>query len=102
MTACQTVPKAKASKLASAPDAVQSQAIKSAVHKAMGRSDLDMDPGRLIDTPILIVRPIAVQGLTDRVPGRPTNFTLMGVGERCYLLEEGGGMRIELPDMRCR
>lgn len=102
LTACQTVPKAQATKLVAEPDATQSQAIKQAVFKAMGRSDLDMDPGRLFDTSILIVRPVAVQGLTDRVPGTPTNFTLMGVSGTCYLLEAGGGMRIELPDVTCR
>ncbi len=102
LTACQSVPKAQASKLSSEPDAAQTQAIKLAVHKAMGRSDLAMDPGRLVDTSILRVRPVAVQGLTDRVPGTPTNFTLMSVGGTCFLLEAGGGMRIELPDMQCR
>lgn len=102
LTACQSVPKAQASRLSTAPDASQSQAIKLAVHKAMGRSDLDMDPGRLVDTSILIVRPIAVKDLTDRVPGTPTEFTLMRRGEMCYLLEAGGGRRIELPDLQCR
>lgn len=101
MTACQTVPNAKAAKLAAAPDASQMLSIKTAVQSAMGRSDLDMDPGRLVETSILRVRPVAVPGLTDRVPGIPTNFTLMTAGTSCYLLEAGGGMRIELPDMAC-
>ncbi|MEP4053376.1 MAG: hypothetical protein ABJN22_14125 [Litorimonas sp.] len=102
MTACQTTPKAKAAKLAIEPDAEQILAIKTAVKSAMGRSDLDMDPGRLVDTSILRVLPVAVEGLADRVPGRPTNFTLMSAGTSCYLLEAGGGMRVELPDMPCR
>lgn len=102
LTACQTTPKAKAAKLATAPDAEQVLAIKTAVKSAMGRSDLDMDPGRLIDTSILRVRPVAVQGLADRVPGTPTNFTLMSTGTSCYLLEAGGEMRIDLPNMSCR
>lgn len=102
LAACQTTPKAKAAKLAVAPDASQVLAIKTAVKSAMGRSDLDMDPGRLIDTSILRVRPVAVQGLADRVPGTPTNFTLMSTGTSCYLLEAGGEMRIDLPDMTCR
>jgi len=102
MTACQTVPEARATKLSSAPNADESKAISMAVKEAMGRFDLDMDPGRLVDTSILIVRPVAVEGLTDRVPGRPTRFTLMASGERCYLLEAGGGMRIDLPDVACR
>lgn len=101
MTACQSVPKAKAAKLAVTPDDTQVMAIKTAVKSAMGRSDLDMDPGRLSDTSILIVRPVAVPGLTDRVPGTPTRFTLMSTGTSCYLLEAGGGMRVELPDMTC-
>lgn len=101
MTACQSVPKAKAAKLAVEPDTAQIMAIKTAVKSAMGRSDLDMDPGRLVDTSILRVRPIAVPGLTDRVPGTPTNFTLMSTGTSCYLLEAGGGMRVDLPDMPC-
>lgn len=101
MTSCQTVPEAKAAKLSETPDEAQSMAIKAAVKSAMGRSDLDMDPGRLSDTSILIVRPVAVPGMTDRVPGVPTRFTLMSTGTSCYLLEAGGGMRIELPDMTC-
>lgn len=101
LSACQSMPKAKAAKLAVEPDAQQVQAIKSAVHKAMGRSDLDMDPGRLLETSILIVRPVAVPGLTDRVPGTPTRFTLMSTGTSCYLLEAGGGMRVDLPEMSC-
>jgi len=101
LSACQSVPNAKAAKLAVEPDASQAQAIKSAVQSAMKRSDLDMDPGRLVDTSILIVRPVAIEGLTDRVPGTPTRFTLMTTGESCYLLEAGGGMRIELPKMTC-
>jgi len=101
MTACQTVPRAKAAKLAVTPDETQVLAIKTAVISAMGRSDLDMDPGRLSDTSILIVRPVAVPGLTDRVPGTPKRFTLMSTGSACYLLEAGGGMRVDLPDMPC-
>lgn len=101
MAACQTAPKAKAAKLAFEPDASQSQAIKTAVTTAMGRSDLDMDPGRLSENSILIVRPVAVPGLADRVPGTPTRFTLMSTGTSCYLLEAGGDMRIELPNMSC-
>lgn len=101
MTACQSVPKAKAAKLAVTPDESQVMAIKTAVKSAMGRSDLDMDPGRLSDTSILIVRPVAVPGLTDRVPGVPTRFTLMSTGTACYLLEAGGGMRIDLPNISC-
>jgi hypothetical protein len=101
MTACQSVPKAKAAKLAVTPDDMQVMAIKTAVKSAMGRDDLDMDPGRLSDTSILIVRPVAVPGLTDRVPGTPTRFTLMSTGTSCYLLEAGGGMRVDLPDMTC-
>ena len=101
MTACQSVPKAKAAKLAVTPDDTQVMAIKTAVKSAMGRDDLDMDPGRLSDTSILIVRPVAVPGLTDRVPGTPTRFTLMSTGTSCYLLEAGGGMRVDLPDMTC-
>ncbi len=102
MTACQSVPDAQATKLAVAPDVAQSKAITVAVRKAMGRSDLDMDPGRLIDTSILIVRPIAVSGITDRVPGTPTRFTLMRNADSCYLLEAGGGIRIPLPDLPCQ
>lgn len=101
MTACQTTPKAKAAKLAVEPDASQVLAIKTAVKSAMGRSDLDMDPGRLIETSVLRVRPVAVEGLADRVPGTPTNFTLMSTGTSCYLLEAGGGMRVELSDLTC-
>lgn len=101
MTACQSVPNARAAKLSSAPDASQILAIKSAVHDAMGRSDLDMDPGRLVDTSILNVRPVAVKGLADRVPGTPTQFTLMWSETSCYLLEAGGGMRIDLPQISC-
>lgn len=102
MSACQSVPKAKAAKLMSEPTAEQTSAIKAAVKSAMGRSDLDMDPGRLVDTSILRVRPVAVPGLTDRVPGTPTNFTLMSTGTSCYLLEAGGDMRVDLPEMSCR
>ena len=102
MAACQSTPKAKAAKLAVMPDDSQTLAIKTAVKSAMGRSDLTMDPGRLVDTSILRVMPVAVPGLADRVPGRPTNFTLMSTGTSCYLLEAGGEMRIELPDMTCR
>jgi len=101
LSACQSVPDAKTAKLSSAPDTVQSNAIITAVHDAMGRTDLNMDPGRLVDTSILIVRPIAVTGLTDRVPGTPTRFTLMSTGERCYLLEAGGDRRIDLPSLPC-
>lgn len=102
MAACQTTPKSTAAKLAVEPDASQTLAIKAAVKSAMKRTDLDMDPGRLTENSILIVRPVAVQGLADRVPGTPTRFTLMSTGTSCYLLEAGGGMRIELPDMPCR
>ncbi len=101
VSACQSVPKAKAAKLSAAPDTVQMSEIRKAVKTAMGRSDLDMDPGRLVETSILIVRPVAVEGLTDRVPGTPTRFTLMSTGTSCYLLEAGGEMRIPLPDMNC-
>jgi len=101
IAACQTAPKAKASKLAFEPDASQSLAIKTAVKTAMGRTDLDMDPGRLSENSILIVRPIAVPGLADRVPGTPTRFTLMSTGTSCYLLEAGGDMRVDLPNMNC-
>lgn len=101
LSACQSVPEAKAAKLAVEPDAAKVQAIKTAVEAAMKRNDLDMDPGRLVDTSILIVRPVAVEGLTDRVPGVPTRFTLMTTGESCYLLEAGGGMRIDLPNIAC-
>lgn len=102
MAACQSTPKAKAAKLSVMPDASQMMDIKTAVKTAMGRSDLDMDPGRLSENSILIVRPVAVQGLADRVPGTPTRFTLMSTGTTCYLLEAGGEMRIELPNMSCR
>jgi hypothetical protein len=102
MAACQSTPKAKAAKLAVMPDASQSLAIKTAVKTAMKRTDLDMDPGRLTENSILIVRPVAVQGLADRVPGTPTRFTLMSTGTSCYLLQAGGEMRIELPNMTCR
>jgi len=101
LSACQSVPNAKAAKLAVEPDASQVQAIKTAVQSAMKRSDLDMDPGRLVDTSILIVRPVAIEGVTDRVPGTPTRFTLMTTSTSCYLLEAGGGMRIDLPKMSC-
>ena len=102
MTACQSTPKARAAKLAVEPDADQTLAIKTAVKSAMGRTDLSMDPGRLVDTSILRVMPVAVPGLADRVPGTPTNFTLMSTGTTCYLLEAGGDKRIELPNMSCR
>jgi len=102
LAACQTAPKAKAAKLSVMPDADQTLAIKSAVKSAMKRSDLDMDPGRLTENSILIVRPVAVQGLADRVPGTPKRFTLMSTGTSCYLLEAGGDMRIDLPNMSCR
>lgn len=102
LSACQTVPKARVAKLAFMPDESQTLAITTAVKSAMGRSDLSMDPGRLSENSILIVRPVAVQGLADRVPGRPTRFTLMSSETSCYLLEAGGDMRIELPNMKCR
>ncbi len=101
LTACQSVPDARASRLSAMPDEVQSKAIMAAVHDAMGRTDLSMDPGRLVDTSILIVRPVAVKGLTDRVPGTPTRFTLMRLEGACYLLEAGGGRRIDLPQLSC-
>ena len=101
LSACQSVPEARTAKLAVQPDVSQTTAIKMAVESAMKRSDLDMDPGRLVDTSILIVRPVAIEGLTDRVPGTPKRFTLMTTGESCYLLEAGGGMRIDLPNMAC-
>ena len=102
LAACQSTPKARAAKLAFTPDADQTTAIKTAVKSAMKRSDLDMDPGRLSENSILIVRPVAVQGLADRVPGTPTRFTLMSTGTSCYLLKAGGDMRIDLPNMSCR
>lgn len=98
---CESVPQARASKLASEPNAAQTKAIELAVQKAMGRIDIVMDPGRLVDTSSLRVMPKAIPGITDRIPGTPTEFTLMSTGERCYLLEAGGGMRVELPDLPC-
>jgi len=101
MAACQSTPKAKVAKLSVMPDEAQTLAIKTAVKSAMKRSDLDMDPGRLVENSVLIVRPVAVEGLADRVPGTPTRFTLMSTGTSCYLLEAGGDMRIDLPNMSC-
>ena len=102
LTACQSVPKPRVAKLTASPDTAQIQTIETAVKSAMGRTDLDMDPGRLNITPILIVRPVVTEGLVDQVPGRPTRFTLMTLDSSCFLLEAGGGRQIELPDVTCR
>ena len=103
MTACATTPASRPAKLAVEPDAAQMIAIKTAVKAAMKREDLDMDPGRLVDTPSLIVRPKAVPGLTDRVPGTPTRMTLVTDGTMCWLQEDRGEMRIEMPEgISCR
>jgi len=99
MTACASTSSApRPAKLTSMPDTAQMAAIKSAVKDAMKRDDLDMDPGRLIDTPRLIVRPKVVEGLTDRVPGTPTRMTLMTDGSICWLQDNSGPMRIDLPE----
>lgn len=98
LSACATMSGPSPSKLTSMPDATQMKAITAAVKTAMKREDLDMDPGRLIDTSSMIVRPKAVPGLTDRVPGTPTRMTLLTDGTSCWLQEDRGPMRIDLPD----
>jgi len=99
LTACASAPSGpRPAKLTSMPDASQMTAIKSAVKDAMKRDDLGMDPGRLIDTPRLIVRPKVVEGLTDRVPGTPTNMILMTDGSVCWLQDDRGPMRVDLPE----
>lgn len=97
LSACATTSGPRPAKLASMPDAAQMNAISTAVRTAMKREDLDMDPGRLVDTSRLIVRPKAIPGLTDRVPGTPTRMTLLTDGTTCWLQVDRGPMRIDLP-----
>ena len=83
------------------PDAAQTASIQTTVRKAMGRNDLALEPATLAYNPELVVRPVAVEGMTDRVPGIPTRLTLMMKGSECWL-SGPDGMRIDMPDMACR
>lgn len=101
ITGCATSSEPTPARLVVEPDGAKADMISAAVRKSMGRNDLSFEPARLAYGSELIVRPIAVEGVTDRVPGTPTRLVLMMDKTSCWL-SGPEDMRIDLPDMACR
>jgi len=96
LAACSSLPKSGPARLSNEPDVKQITEIENSVRAALGRQDVTMEAIRLFDSPKLVVRPVAIQDLTDRVPGTPIRFRLMSDGASCWLIGRDG-TRIDLP-----
>jgi hypothetical protein len=101
-----TAPPAEQPALLAPGDTASRAIVQSAVQRALGRA-VTLSNEVFTKDSALVIEPVPARIDGQRIDGREVTrrtierFTLLRVGDRCVLLREGTGERIELPNARC-